>query len=79
MFSPYSPLARGLLERYGGLIPADQAAFLKHFYAAFPGMPAGDTPDFGPGWYQVRKGQWDASAARKAQGTVSALLALYFP
>jgi hypothetical protein len=76
---PASPLVRNLLVRYSGSIPANRAAFLAHFDAVYPGMPPGDTPDFGPGWYQVRKDQWNEAAALRAKGTINALLALYFP
>ena len=68
-----------LILRYRTLIPANNAAFDVFFESVFPGMPAGYSPDFGPGWYQVRRTQWNESLAVKAAGTIDALVALYYP
>ncbi len=75
---PKSTAVRDLLVRYRSLIPADQAAFLTFFNTVYPGMPNGD-PDFGPGWYQVRKDQWNTTTAQQARNTIDAIIALYFP
>lgn len=74
-----SAAIRTQLERYRTLIPADKAKFQTHFTQVYPGMPPGDSPDYGPGWYHVRLEQWDEGAASKARGAVDVLLARYFP
>ena len=68
-----------LMLRYRMLIPANNAAFDAFFESVFPGKPAGESPDYGAGWYQVRRTQWNESLAVKAAGTVDALIARYFP
>jgi N-terminal domain of M60-like peptidases/Concanavalin A-like lectin/glucanases superfamily/Peptidase M60, enhancin and enhancin-like len=75
---PASSAVRDLLTRYRGLIPADTSAFLAFFNTVYPGMPEGD-PDFGSGWYQIRKDQWNAGTAQQARNTIDAILTLYFP
>ncbi len=67
------------LLNYRNLIPADAAAFLTFFNTIYPGMPASSETDYGTGWYQVRKTQWNANEAKKARDTVNAILAKYFP
>ncbi len=68
-----------LMLRYRTLIPANNAAFDAFFESVFPGKPAGFSPDYGAGWYQVRRTQWNDSLAVKAAGTIDMLVALYFP
>lgn len=74
-----SAAIKTLLARYRTLIPANKAQFDAHFEQVYPGMPAGDSPDYASGWYHVRRQQWDPSAALKAQAAIDALLAQYFP
>ena len=68
-----------LMLRYRTLIPANNVAFDAFFESVFPGKPAGYSPDFGPGWYQVRRTQWNETLAAKAAGTIDTLVAFYFP
>ena len=70
---------KALLVRYRTLIPANNLAFDAFFETVFPGKPAGDSPDYAAGWYQVRRTQWNEGTAQKAAGTIDGLLALYFP
>jgi hypothetical protein len=74
-----SMAVKNQLLRYRTLIPANKMAFDAFFNVVFPGMPAGNSPDYGPGWYQVRRTQWNESLALKATGTIDGLMALYFP
>lgn len=69
---------KALLQRYRTLIPANKMAFDTFFNTVFPGMPAGNSPDYGAGWYQVRRTQWTESSEVQAKGTIDALMALYF-
>ncbi len=68
-----------LMLRYRTLIPANNAAFDAFFESVFPGKPAGVSPDYAAGWYQVRRTQWNESLALQAAGTIDTLVALYFP
>ncbi len=74
-----SPAIKARIEYYRTLIPADKAAFMTFFNTIFPGMAAGDSPDYGRGWYHIRKTQWNDVEAQKAQATLDAVLAKYFP
>jgi N-terminal domain of M60-like peptidases/Peptidase M60, enhancin and enhancin-like/Concanavalin A-like lectin/glucanases superfamily len=74
-----SPAIKELLLRYRTLIPANKMAFDAFFESVFPGMPAGVSPDYGAGWYQVRRTQWNEALALKAAGTIDTLIARYFP
>jgi hypothetical protein len=74
-----SSKVKDLLTRYRGLIPADKAQFTTHFNAVYPGMPTSSETRYGPGWYQVRMTQWGAGTAQSAQGTLTQILAQYFP
>ena len=70
---------KALLVRYRTLIPANKTAFDTFFNTVFPGMPAGVSPDYAAGWYQVRRTQWTEASDLQAKGTIDTLLALYFP
>jgi Concanavalin A-like lectin/glucanases superfamily/N-terminal domain of M60-like peptidases/Peptidase M60, enhancin and enhancin-like len=74
-----SMAVKALMLRYRTLIPANNAAFDAFFESVFPGKPAGVSPDYGAGWYQVRRTQWNESVAARAAGTIDTLIALYFP
>jgi hypothetical protein len=74
-----SPAIKALLLHYRTLIPANKMAFDAFFESVFPGMPAGDSPDYGSGWYLVRRTQWNEELARKASDTIDKLIALYYP
>jgi N-terminal domain of M60-like peptidases/Peptidase M60, enhancin and enhancin-like len=70
---------KALLERYRALIPANKAAFETFYNTVFPGMPAGVSPDYAAGWWQIRRTQWTEASNLQAKGTIDALIALYFP
>jgi hypothetical protein len=74
-----SPAIKELMLRYRTLIPANNAAFDAFFESVFPGKPAGESPDFAAGWYQVRRTQWNEALATQAAGTIDTLVAFYFP
>ena len=74
-----SMAVKELMLRYRTLIPANNAAFDAFFESVFPGKPAGVSPDYGTGWYQVRRTQWNETLAAKAAATIDTLVAFYFP
>ena len=74
-----SPAIKARIELYRTLIPADNAAFMTFFNTIYPGMAAGNSPDYGPGWYHIRKTQWNETEAQKARAALDAVLAKYFP
>ena len=74
-----SAAIKARLEFYRTLIPADAPAFLIFFQTIYPGTPAGQSPDFGEGWYHIRKTQWNAAEAQKARVALDAVLTKYFP
>jgi len=74
-----STAQRDHLLRYHDFIPDNNAEFLVLFEALFPGMPAGESPDYGPGWYHVQAQTYDEAKAQRAHDALDAVVALYFP
>jgi N-terminal domain of M60-like peptidases/Peptidase M60, enhancin and enhancin-like len=74
-----SPAIKAKIQFYRTLIPADAPAFLTFFNTIYPGMPAGQSPDYAEGWYHVRKTQWNAAEAQKARNVIDAILLKYYP
>ena len=68
------------LTHYKSIIPADNAQFLAHAYAFFAGpIPSGGNPDYGSGWYNVWKNQYNSSHGAAANVAMQNIIDLYFP
>jgi Peptidase M60, enhancin and enhancin-like/N-terminal domain of M60-like peptidases len=71
------------LMKYKSIIPMDNAAFKTHagvFLNKTPtAITAGQSPDYGEGWYFVWLGKYADAEGQAAKATVEAILAKYFP
>ncbi|MFN5237908.1 MAG: M60 family metallopeptidase [Bacteroidota bacterium] len=68
------------LTHYKSIIPADNTQFLAHAYAFFAGpIPSGGNPDYGSGWYNVWKSQYNSSHGAAANAAMQNIIDLYFP
>jgi Peptidase M60, enhancin and enhancin-like/N-terminal domain of M60-like peptidases len=69
------------LVKYQSLIPMDNAAFTAHAKAFLNKtvITAGQSPDYGEGWYFVWLPLYDASHGKAAQGAMTGILQKYFP
>jgi hypothetical protein len=74
-----STTMRDHLLRYHDFIPNDNAEFLELFEELHPGMPEGDSPDYGPGWYHVLAQTYDETYGQRAHDALDDIVALYFP
>ena len=69
---------------YQSIIPMDNAAFEKHARIFLNKKPtdaitAGQSPDYGEGWYFVWMPTYAAAQGQAAQAAMTAILAKYFP
>jgi hypothetical protein len=68
------------LVHYKAILPADNAEFVAHGNAFFGGsIPAGGHPDYGSGWYNIWKNQYDASHGTLGKQAAQNIIDLYFP
>lgn len=68
------------LTHYKAILPADSAAFLKHANAFFGGsIPAGGDPDYGSGWYNIWKTQYNSTHGTEGKQAMQNIIDLYFP
>ena len=68
------------LTHYKSIIPADNAQFLAHANAFFAGpIPSGGNPDYGSGWYNVWKNQYNSSHGAAANTAMQNIIDLYYP
>jgi hypothetical protein len=71
------------LIKYKSVIPMNNAAFKTHagvFLNKAPAaITAGQSPDYGEGWYFVWLAKYADAEGQAAKATVEAILAKYFP
>ncbi|MFN0213924.1 MAG: T9SS type A sorting domain-containing protein, partial [Saprospiraceae bacterium] len=68
------------LTHYKAILPANNAEFLTHGNAFFGGsIPAGGHPDYGSGWYNIWKNQYDSSHGTLGKQAAQNIIDLYFP
>jgi hypothetical protein len=74
-----STTMRDHLLRYHDFIPNNNAELLELFEELHPGMPEGESPDYGPGWYHVLAQSYDETYGQRAHDALDDIVALYFP
>ncbi len=68
------------LTHYKDILPADNAQFLAHANTFFGGsIPAGGDPDYGSGWYNIWKTQYNSSHGTLGKQAMQNIIDLYFP
>jgi hypothetical protein len=68
------------LVHYKAILPADNAEFLAHANTFFGGsIPEGGDPDYGSGWYNIWKTQYDSTLGTLGKQAMQAIIDLYFP
>lgn len=68
------------LVHYKTTLPANNAEFLAHGNAFFGGsIPAGGDPDYGSGWYNIWKSQYNTTHGTQGKQAVQNIINLYFP
>ncbi len=68
------------LTHYKAILPANNAEFLAHGNAFFGGsIPAGGDPDYGSGWYNIWKDQYNTSHGTLGKQAAQNIIDLYFP
>jgi hypothetical protein len=68
------------LTHYKAILPANNAEFLAHGNAFFGGsIPAGGDPDYGSGWYNIWKNQYNTSHGTLGKQAAQNIIDLYFP
>ncbi len=68
------------LTHYKAILPADNAEFLVHANAFFGGsIPPGGDPDYGSGWYNIWKTQYNTSHGTLGKQAMQNIIDLYFP
>ncbi|MEI6408237.1 MAG: M60 family metallopeptidase, partial [Bacteroidota bacterium] len=68
------------LTHYKAILPADNAEFLAHANAFFGGsIPPGGDPDYGSGWYNIWKDQYDSTLGTLGKQAMQNIIDLYFP
>lgn len=68
------------LTHYKEILPANNAEFLVHANAFFGGsIPPGGDPDYGSGWYNIWKTQYDSTLGTLGKQAMQNIIDLYFP
>jgi hypothetical protein len=68
------------LTHYKAILPANNAQFVAHGNAFFGGsIPAGGDPDYGSGWYNIWKTQYNTSHGTLGKQAMQNIIDLYFP
>jgi hypothetical protein len=68
------------LTHYKAILPANNAEFLTHANTFFGGsIPAGGDPDYGSGWYNIWKNQYNSSLGTMGKQAAQNIIDLYFP
>jgi hypothetical protein len=69
------------LMHYKSIIPMNNIDFKKHISVLFPGktLTAGESPDYGEGWYFVWQNVYDESHGLAAQKAMQHIIDIYFP
>ena len=68
------------LTHYKAILPANNAEFLVHANAFFGGsIPPGGDPDYGSGWYNIWKTQYDSTLGMLGKQAMQNIIDLYFP
>jgi hypothetical protein len=68
------------LTHYKTILPANNAEFLVHANAFFGGsIPAGGDPDYGSGWYNIWKAQYNSTHGTLGKQAMQNIIDLYFP
>ena len=68
------------LVHYKAILPANNAQFLVHANAFFGGsIPAGGDPDYGSGWYNIWKTQYNTTHGTLGKQAMQNIIDLYFP
>ncbi len=68
------------LTHYKDILPANNTQFLTHANTFFGGsIPAGGDPDYGSGWYNIWKTQYNSSHGTLGKQAMQNIIDLYFP
>ncbi|MBL0175593.1 MAG: T9SS type A sorting domain-containing protein [Ignavibacteria bacterium] len=68
------------LTHYKAILPANKVEFVTHANAFFGGnIPPGGHPDYGSGWYNIWKTQYDTAHGSAGKHAVQSIMDLYFP
>jgi hypothetical protein len=68
------------LTHYKAILPANNAQFLTHANAFFGGsIPAGGDPNYGSGWYNLWKTQYNSTHGTLGKQAMQNIIDLYFP
>lgn len=68
------------LTHYQAVLPANNAEFITHANTFFGGsIPSGGHPDYGSGWYNIWKTQYDSTHGLLGKQALQNIIDLYFP
>ncbi len=73
-----SEAVRAHIARYKTIAPQNNADFNALYERMFPGRPGGESPDNGPGWFDVWRDRFNDSHGAQIRAQVDAVLSRYF-
>jgi hypothetical protein len=77
---PASKLICDRLTHYKAILPANNAQFVAHGNVLLGGsIPPGGDPDYGSGWYNIWKNQYNTSHGTLGKQALQNIIDLYFP
>jgi hypothetical protein len=73
-----SDAVRSHLVRYKNIAPRNNADFNALYARMFPGRPSGESPDHGPGWFDLWRDRFNDSHGAQIRTQIDAILDRYF-